>query len=131
VYLRGRGFGPGRRRRIGRHFDRQRSVQRPSSDGGKAGQRLEILEEQLRQGGELGSPADVIEIRHEPPIGAVDNLPAPVLENAAGLEHHEVPEELFAIEVRQSPSLLRVQATSKNPTDDIGPTISGWEPGCQ
>jgi hypothetical protein len=85
----------------------------------EAGQGLEVLEQGLGEGGELGAVADALEIGDEAAIGAGDDLPAAVAEDSTAFEDGQMLEKLFAVEVRYGPSFLRIHAPSENPETKI------------
>jgi hypothetical protein len=66
---------------------------------------VEVAEEGLGDGGEVGTAADVVEVGHELATDAVDSGVASVQE-AVGFEELQVSRELFTIEVREGLALV-------------------------
>jgi hypothetical protein len=71
---------------------------------------VEVLEQRLGDGGEVGAPADAIEVGDQVATGAIQVAGA--LE-PAGLQVLEMPLELFTVELREGSLLLRVQIASE------------------
>ena len=79
-------------------------------DLAEACERVEVLKEGLGDGGEVGAPADAVEIGDQLAAGAVEMSGAG---EPAALEMAEIPQELFAVELRECALLLRVQIASE------------------
>jgi hypothetical protein len=97
------------------------SVPATGFDLTQAGQHVEALQQGLGQGRELRAAAQAVDVTEHALAGPTDFVGAMRFEATVELELVEVPEELFAIEVRQGAPSARVQAASEN-VDDFGRT---------
>src|SRR5262249_36130301 len=100
---------------------------------GEPRQGVEALQQGLGHCGEVGSPADLLEVRHEPTAGAVQELALPLVKQAAGFELLEVPQELLAIEIGEATACLRVDGVAVELHRDLRrssepPRRAGTEP---
>src|SRR5213076_972530 len=76
-------------------------------------QDVELLQQRLRHGGEVGLAAHAVEVRHQLAARALHRVVAVLAEDAVGLEVLEVPDELFTVEVGQRTPFVGVHATSR------------------
>jgi hypothetical protein len=79
-------------------------------DLAEAREGVEILEQGLGDGGEVGAPTDTVQVGDQLATGPIQMSGA--LE-PAGLQVLEMPQELFAVELREGSLLLRVQIASE------------------
>jgi len=79
---------------------------------GQAGEGLEALEEAFGQGREARAIANVVEARHDQMTRPIDGRPIAVVEDAAGLEVLDMPQELLAEEVRKGLPFLGIHRAS-------------------
>jgi hypothetical protein len=67
-----------------------------------------MAQEPFGESGEVGTTANAIEVGKQMTVGAINGVTVAVAEDPAGLQGDQMTEELLAIEVRQGPSLVRI-----------------------
>jgi hypothetical protein len=78
----------------------------------QVGQDVKLLKEGLGDSGKLGAAANAVQIAHDLPVGPPHGFTAEVRDEAIGFQMLKVPHELFSVEVREGPTLVRVHGTS-------------------
>ena len=73
------------------------------------GDGIEVLQKRFRDDGEVGTPADLVEIGEEAIAGPAEGTAVAGVQEAVILEAPQVPGELLTIEVRESASTLWIQ----------------------
>jgi hypothetical protein len=71
-------------------------------------QRIEVLQEDLGQGGEVGAPAEAVKAFEETLVSGIEVAARTVPEQTLGGEMIDVPHELFSVEIAQGALSLRI-----------------------
>ena len=84
-------------------------------ESAQVGENFEVLEQRLRHGREVVLAADTFEIGFELLVGEANGVAVALAEGSADSDVVQMPQELFAIEVGQCPSPLRIHWNESPP----------------
>jgi hypothetical protein len=94
------------------------------------GEGVEVLEEGLGDGGEVGAPTDVVQVGDQLAADSIDPGVAGVQE-PVGFEELQVSRELFTIEIREGLALVFFHSTSAGGPTLVDSNVVHFAEGCQ